>query len=137
MSKSKTLVREINGKPYFFTRNKYGWGVTSAEKRTDRFHRSYQVWCDGSGRPMMCSCPHCHKACMWCKHLKAVEALYREQNPEAVEEIQEQAASCGIPVEPTRDQLVAAGLLEGPDYRDFPPPKDDDPEAYTGDQVRS
>lgn len=30
----------------------------------------------------------------------------------------------------TRDEAVDAGLLEAEWYRDFPPPDEDDPEAY-------
>jgi hypothetical protein len=30
----------------------------------------------------------------------------------------------------TRDEMVAAGMLEAECYRDFAPARDDDPEAY-------
>ena len=92
----ETLHRLISGKPYYLTPNEFGWGVTSAEKRTDRFHRTYQVWTDQKGRPVRCSCPHCFHQSMWCKHLKAVEEVYREQHPEVVAELLEQAIRCGI-----------------------------------------
>lgn len=103
---SKTLRRDINGKPYFFTPNGFGWGVTSAEKLTDRFGRTYQVWCDENGCPLRCSCPHCFHQSMWCKHLKAIEEIYREQHPEVVEEMRETAIRCGIPVELPQEEEI-------------------------------
>lgn len=127
---SKTIHRMIGDTPYYFTPNEFGWGVTSAEKRTDRFHRTYQVWTDANGRPTRCSCPHCFHTTAWCKHLKAVEEIYREQHPEVLEQLKAEAARCGVPVEPTREELEMSGLIEGPNYRDFPPPNGDDPEAY-------
>ena len=81
MSQELTLHRDINGKPYTMTRNEWGWGVVANESPTDRFHRSYQLYCDKAGEPIRCSCPDCfHKMKTvglgrnnWCKHMRAVE----------------------------------------------------------------
>ncbi len=75
-----TQIRStIAGVPYLFTRNAHGWRVTALESRTDRLHRSYQVYTTESGTPLKCSCAHCAKAGAWCKHLREAERIQREE----------------------------------------------------------
>ena len=73
-----TLHRLIRGKPYTFVRNRWGWGICATEHTTDRLYRSYQVRCAPDGTPLDCSCPDCHHARSWCKHLREVEAINKE-----------------------------------------------------------
>lgn len=56
--------------------------VGSDRELTDRFHRNYTIQAEPNGMPKLCSCPHCHETGAWCKHLKAVEAWWRENTEE-------------------------------------------------------
>ncbi len=90
------MLRSIDGKPYFLRRTETGYGVTSATKLTDRFHRSYSVQTAPDGEPLRCSCPDCYFRRNWCKHLQAVEVVYREEHPDVDIERREAAIAAGI-----------------------------------------
>lgn len=77
------MKRTIDGVPYNFTRNDHGWMVVCLEKQTSRFSRSHQVYCRLDGTPTRCSCPDCATKRHWCKHLREVEAIHREQQDQA------------------------------------------------------
>lgn len=93
---SQRLDRVINGEPYTFEQNEWGWAVRACGSRTDRFHRNYQVTVYPSGAPKKCSCPSCVTAGKWCKHLQEAERIYREQHPEVTEALRREAERCGI-----------------------------------------
>ncbi len=117
-----TIHRTINGKPYTFIPNRDGYGVCAATSKTDRFHRSYQVYClnepcpegcdakeHATGRPYKCSCPSSvygtkettnvdgqrETAVLVCKHMRTVDAIYREAHPEMEQELQEELIRSG------------------------------------------
>jgi hypothetical protein len=104
-AKAEKVRRVIKGETYLFTRTAYGWGVAPAGKRGDmsRTHRGYNVHCAADGLPVRCSCPSFVEGGRRCKHMEEVDKMREEQTP---------------PPD------------EGPGYRDFAPPKEDDPEAY-------
>lgn len=71
--------RTIGTTPYVFEKNRQGWGVVANSSPTDRFYRSYQVYCSPSGVPLRCSCPSCVDGGKWCKHLREVERMHEEE----------------------------------------------------------
>ena len=77
-TKAEAIRREIGGTPYLLLPNKDGYGVSAASSKTDRFHRNYQVYVK-TGSPDRCTCASCVRGKRWCKHLRAVETLLREQ----------------------------------------------------------
>jgi hypothetical protein len=91
------MTRNIDDVPYSFTRTENGdWHVVRLDKMTDRFYRNYRVQVNEFGRPTKCSCPDCFYRSAWCKHLKVIEAIYRELKAEqTVEEVVESKAVQG------------------------------------------
>ncbi len=76
-----TLHRVLNGVPYCFTPNKWGWGICANQSPIDRVYRSYQVYCGEDGKPLRCSCA----AFKFgdgkpCKHTKEVEKILSEKS---------------------------------------------------------
>lgn len=112
---SYQLRRFIKGEPYLFTRNADGWGVCPTGKKTDRFHRSYQVYTRDDLRPLRCSCANCVRGEMWCKHLREAEAIYRELTGCTQQPAGPEIYHCddlNYPVHGVRNQAIAAGISE-------------------------
>lgn len=74
------MTIQIKGKPYYLEENEFGWGVMSTEKKTDRFHKNYQVLRGKNGAPKSCSCPdHMERGRYTgtpCKHMLAILDQY-------------------------------------------------------------
>ena len=93
------MIREVKGEPYSFVRNEWGWGIVPLSSPTDRFHRSHQVYTFPDGEPKKCTCQDCVYRTSFCKHMRSVEFIYRENNPDYWEDFRDTAILCGIPEE--------------------------------------
>ena len=75
------MTKTIKGNAYSITTNEFGWGVVSLAAKTDRFHRSYQVFRASNGAPVRCSCPDQTNRGGVCKHMNAIIEEYMPSNP--------------------------------------------------------
>lgn len=121
MSKPRTVRRDIGGQPYTLVRvDPETWRVTNATTPTNRFARSHIVRTTPLGAPLKCSCPHCFHKGAWCKHLRAVEELYYEDNPTVGERFLSESLRAGFRADELlraagRDALEALGQYAATD----------------------